>query len=408
MPDVFVSYSRKDKPFVEKLVQNFQQQGLDVWVDWEDIPFASEWWDEIQRGIESSQKAVFVVSPDSVGSQVCGLEVNYIHKNNKQLVPIVYRDVRGLEIPPVIAGINWLFFSQPEQFDQSFQQLLTTLNTDLDHIRQHTLLLVQAREWERAGHDPSRLLRGAELEQAEALLDRADLTELQQQFVLTSQERERRVEMGYRFIWGLIGGLLGIGFWAFSTFRSDVLFSPQRIVYTIALGQVFGLCLGLMSAFAGELPNPLSRWLKSPPLRVGVRAALFLIVGVFAWISYIWLLERFSTTPQDWNMLLLAGIGLGAGFLIRSEVKWPAWVFVLLMTTLIWLPIYITFQDNFVNFVPLIYFDQTAQAAEVGIPLALLMALGANMLGLLKEMPRVRQQASAPESEEAPKLGTTH
>ena len=45
MPDVFISYSRKDKAFVEKLVTALEAKKRDVWVDFEDIPFASEWWD---------------------------------------------------------------------------------------------------------------------------------------------------------------------------------------------------------------------------------------------------------------------------------------------------------------------------------------------------------------------------
>jgi len=34
MPDVFISYSRRDQPFVRRL-------------DWEDIPPTAKWWSEI-------------------------------------------------------------------------------------------------------------------------------------------------------------------------------------------------------------------------------------------------------------------------------------------------------------------------------------------------------------------------
>ena len=53
MPDVFISYSRKDKTFVEKLVTALEAKKRDVWVDFEDIPFAADWWEEIQKGIAS-------------------------------------------------------------------------------------------------------------------------------------------------------------------------------------------------------------------------------------------------------------------------------------------------------------------------------------------------------------------
>ena len=47
MTDVFISYSRKDKDFVQRLVSTLEDQKRDVWVDFEDIPFASQWWDDI-------------------------------------------------------------------------------------------------------------------------------------------------------------------------------------------------------------------------------------------------------------------------------------------------------------------------------------------------------------------------
>ena len=47
MSDLFISYSRKDKEFVHKLHDALAAQKRDVWVDFEDIPLASEWRDEI-------------------------------------------------------------------------------------------------------------------------------------------------------------------------------------------------------------------------------------------------------------------------------------------------------------------------------------------------------------------------
>ena len=43
MSDVFVSYSREDGAFVRELHGLLTAAGRDVWVDWEDIPAASQW-----------------------------------------------------------------------------------------------------------------------------------------------------------------------------------------------------------------------------------------------------------------------------------------------------------------------------------------------------------------------------
>ncbi|MEZ4670389.1 MAG: toll/interleukin-1 receptor domain-containing protein [Anaerolineae bacterium] len=367
MPDVFISYSRKNKAFVEKLVKSLEDKGRDVWVDFQDIPFAAEWWDEIQNGIESSSSAVFVISPDYLSSEVCGLEVNYVQKNKKRIVPIVYVRPDQTSVPSTLAELNWIFFDDPNAFDDSFLKLSTTLDTNLEEMASHTRLLVKAREWEKAGHRTSLLLRGEELAELEKVLNNPASTELMRQFVFKSQEQRRVEEMALRFIWGFFGGLLGIAFWAFSTFRSDILFSPQRVVYSIALGQVFGISIGVLSMLADEMPNRVLKWIPSKPMRLVLRTFLFLGIGIFAWTSYIWFLERLDTTRENTQSLLLGGVMLAAGFLARSlKTHVPGWAFSILIAAFIWLSIYITFNDNYVNFVPLVYFDNPNQVWSIG------------------------------------------
>src|SRR5258706_16235674 len=91
--DVFISYSRKDQPFVRKLHDALQANGRDTWVDWSAIPPTSEFMHEIFAGIEAADTFVFVISPDSITSKVCGEEISYAVEYKKRLVPIVYRDV---------------------------------------------------------------------------------------------------------------------------------------------------------------------------------------------------------------------------------------------------------------------------------------------------------------------------
>ena len=49
MSDIFISYSRVDKPFVQKLHGALTQNNKETWVDWEDIPEAADWRAEIQE-----------------------------------------------------------------------------------------------------------------------------------------------------------------------------------------------------------------------------------------------------------------------------------------------------------------------------------------------------------------------
>jgi hypothetical protein len=46
MTDVFVSYSPKDKVFVERLRSALTAPQRETWVDWEGIPCSAEWWEK--------------------------------------------------------------------------------------------------------------------------------------------------------------------------------------------------------------------------------------------------------------------------------------------------------------------------------------------------------------------------
>jgi len=170
MTDVFISYSRKDGEFVRRLHDSLHARNHDTWVDWQDIPLTSEWWNEIQRGIDAAQNFIFVISPDSVTSPVCTNEVQYAVETNKRLIPVVRREVPPTQMHKALARHNWLFFREEDDFDKTFAELLRVINLDLKHVQAHTRLNVRAREWEARGRNPSLLLRGDDLHEAETWL----------------------------------------------------------------------------------------------------------------------------------------------------------------------------------------------------------------------------------------------
>ena len=76
-PDVFLSYAREDIDFAERqLTAALVARDKNVWIDVEDIRGgASDWRASVWAGIESATVMVFVLSPDSLASTVCGEEL---------------------------------------------------------------------------------------------------------------------------------------------------------------------------------------------------------------------------------------------------------------------------------------------------------------------------------------------
>jgi WD40 repeat protein len=194
----FVSYAREDQPFVRKLHEALDRRQRDTWVDWEGIFPTEEWMAKIRSAIDSAQAFVFVISPDSVASRVCGEEIDHAAKQNKRIIPIVAKEVKAGSVHPAVAKLNWLRFLESDDFDTQVDALIAAMDLDFDWLRGHTRLLVRAEEWQRRDADGSLLLRGADLRDAERWLLAGDTkakrvpTPLQTQFIVASRQAETR------------------------------------------------------------------------------------------------------------------------------------------------------------------------------------------------------------------------
>jgi WD40 repeat protein len=167
MANVFISYSRQDKTFVERLHAALVAAQRETWVDWQGIPPSAEWLGEVYAAIESADTFIFVLSPDSLTSEICRSEVDHALGFKKRIIPIVCRDIEDRQIMEPIAALNWIFFRPSDDFDAAFQKLLFALDTDLEYWRQASELLTRARQWEAQQKNNSFVLRGHALTSAE-------------------------------------------------------------------------------------------------------------------------------------------------------------------------------------------------------------------------------------------------
>ena len=172
-PDVFISYAREDKEFVDGLLTPaLVAHGKDVWLDVEDIRGgASDWRASVWAGIESAKVVAFVLTPDSLASKVCGEELQRADELNKRIIPVLRRSVDGLEVPPALARPNWILARTEDDFATSATSLIDALELDEDWVEQHARLTQRTGEWLRRDRDTSYLLRGSDLRNAENWLD---------------------------------------------------------------------------------------------------------------------------------------------------------------------------------------------------------------------------------------------
>ena len=130
-------------------------------MDWEGIPASAKWMAEVRAAIDEADCFCFVVSPDSVESPVCREEAAHAAASNKRILPLLHRQVPDGLVPETVAAHNWIEFDGTGDFDQAFATLVKALETEPEHLRAHTRLLVRAKEWESSDKDRSHLLRGS-------------------------------------------------------------------------------------------------------------------------------------------------------------------------------------------------------------------------------------------------------
>lgn len=231
MSDVFISYSRKDSIFVKKLFKDIKDTGKEVWADFEDIPKAADWWAEIQAGIDAAEAFIFVISPDSVISDICRQEIDHALAMNKRFLPILYREVtedaHKAKIHPAVSSHNWIFFREYDNYQDSFKELMESVETDLEHNRTLTRLLVRAKEWQDNDKKNSYLLQGEDLDHASTWLAGSinkvpSPTDLHAEYIRTSDKAEASRQRRLLFIVsaGMVVSLLLAVFAAFQTYQA--------------------------------------------------------------------------------------------------------------------------------------------------------------------------------------------
>ena len=144
---------------------------------------------------------MFLISPDSIKSNVCGDELDHAIANGKRILPIILREPENEPVPETLSKLNWIFCREgQDDFDKVIEETRKTIHTDFERLNFHTELQVKALKWQRNGHEKSLLLRGKELENAESMLGlksglKPHPVNLQREYLMRSRqalERQRK------------------------------------------------------------------------------------------------------------------------------------------------------------------------------------------------------------------------
>ena len=127
MTEIFLSYSRNDQEFAERLTQNLKEHGIPVWVDTQEIQGGDAWRAAISRAIAECDAFLVILSPQCVASKNVVKELSIAESKERHIIPVMYQKC---EIPDAmqyqLAGLQWIDFSAMT-FEAAVDRLIKVL-----------------------------------------------------------------------------------------------------------------------------------------------------------------------------------------------------------------------------------------------------------------------------------------
>lgn len=138
MPNVFISYSRNDAPFVNILVNRLQQRKIDVFYDQNSIAVGASIATSLNSVIQNAEYVLIVMSPDYFNSIWATKEMELalaeeFDNGITKVIPLLYRDT---EIPAILSTKLYADFRTDDVFENSFARLVAALTSPRPSLTQ--------------------------------------------------------------------------------------------------------------------------------------------------------------------------------------------------------------------------------------------------------------------------------
>lgn len=126
MIKVFISYSRQDSKFVDRLEQDLKNAGFDsVWRDTSNLIGSQNWRSDLQVALDQSDVLILVVSPHSLASEEVTAEYNEFLENKKPIVPVI---LKNAELKGRLRLIQKIPF-EGRDYSVAFNELLLSIRS---------------------------------------------------------------------------------------------------------------------------------------------------------------------------------------------------------------------------------------------------------------------------------------
>jgi len=122
--NLFISYSRQESPFADSLLDELEDRGFKVWMDYQSLTPAKPWVEEIYRGIEEADVILLIVSKAVMVSKFAAAEMETAFELKKRIVLLIFE---ATELPPWLQHYEWIDFRR--SFTKGLNELVQQLQS---------------------------------------------------------------------------------------------------------------------------------------------------------------------------------------------------------------------------------------------------------------------------------------
>ncbi len=123
---VYISYSRHDREFSDRLSGDLSDAGFSLWRDIEQIQPGQDWKKALEGGLREAGALLYLSSSHSVESKWMDYELQAILQRGIKILPLVLDDAGAGRLPTAIQHIQWVDFRT--DYEQAFRSLVAALS----------------------------------------------------------------------------------------------------------------------------------------------------------------------------------------------------------------------------------------------------------------------------------------
>ena len=259
--NIFISYSRKDKYFVEKLANDLKARNYPVWFD-ASLRGGERFQEKIEAAIRSSYEIIVILSPNSVNSQWVQYEGSLAYSLRKRIIPVMYHYLNhDQQLPLWASNLQFVTFINVP-YEEALNLLLQSLspapmNIDkqLSQIRLQMIQADSSRELSKLHYQVNSILsdypthiEALQLkDQISSMLDYARVTEIRPMARMAppakvgSPKKKKKKKRKFRLqaVLAFVSALILIIFGTYVLVKPDS--GPPANISPISNGSGFGL-----------------------------------------------------------------------------------------------------------------------------------------------------------------------